>query len=87
MNRYYETITDCSASIKRAPSNTLVKAYARRAAARAALGQYDLAHEDYVKALDYEPQNQSCLHGISPFHQIPSFFPTVYGVYFSIRIV
>ena len=62
LNRYYETISDCTASIKREPT---IKAFARRGAARAALLEYQLACEDYLQALDFEPQNQSCLQELA----------------------
>jgi tetratricopeptide (TPR) repeat protein len=58
LERYYEAITDCTASIDRQPT---VKAYARRAAARAALHHYELASVDYKRALAFEPNNQVCL--------------------------
>lgn len=58
LERYTETISDCTASIKREPA---IKAYARRAAARAKLGENQLACEDYLQALAFEPTNQSCL--------------------------
>jgi tetratricopeptide (TPR) repeat protein len=58
LNRFYEAITDCTASIDRKPS---IKAYARRAAAWVALKEYSLAAEDYRKALYFEPRNQDCL--------------------------
>jgi len=62
LNRYYETISDCTASIKREPT---IKAFARRGAARAALGEYQLACGDYLQALEFEPQNQSCLQELA----------------------
>ncbi|ELR15655.1 tetratricopeptide repeat domain containing protein [Acanthamoeba castellanii str. Neff] len=58
LNRFYESITDCTASIDRKPS---IKAFARRAAAWVALKEYILAADDYRKALRFEPKNQDCL--------------------------
>jgi len=58
LNRFFESITDCTASIDRMPS---IKAYARRAAAWAFLKEYFLAAEDYKKALKFESKNQDCL--------------------------
>jgi tetratricopeptide (TPR) repeat protein len=55
LNRFYESITDCTASIDRKPS---IKAYARRAAAWASLQEYFLAAEDYKRALKFESRNQ-----------------------------
>jgi len=58
LNRFYESISDCTASIDRKPS---IKAYARRAAAWASLQEFFLAAEDYKRALKFEPRNQDCL--------------------------
>lgn len=58
MNRFTESITDCTAAIHRKPS---IKAFLRRAAAWASLEEYFLAAEDYKKALRIEPRNQDCL--------------------------
>jgi len=58
LNRFYESIADCTASIDRKPS---IKAYARRAAAWVALKEFILAAEDYREALRFEPRNQDCL--------------------------
>ena len=62
LERYTETISDCTASIKREPT---IKAFARRAAARAKLGENQLACEDYLQALEFEPTNQSCLQQLA----------------------
>ncbi len=58
LKRYYECIIDCTASIERQAS---IKAYARRAAAWASLGEYFMAAEDYKRGLKFEPRNQDCL--------------------------
>lgn len=62
LERYQETISDCTASIERLPS---IKAYARRASARAALKEYWKACADYRCALDFEPTNQTCLQELA----------------------
>uniref|UniRef100_A0A7S4MRQ7 Uncharacterized protein n=1 Tax=Vannella robusta TaxID=1487602 RepID=A0A7S4MRQ7_9EUKA len=62
LRRYYETISDCTASIEREPN---IKAYARRGAARAGLSEHHLACGDYIAALQFEPQNQSCLQELA----------------------
>jgi len=56
--RYYECISDCTASIDRKPS---IKAYARRAQAWAAVEEFYWAAEDYKKALKFEQKNTECL--------------------------
>jgi tetratricopeptide (TPR) repeat protein len=58
LGRYYEAISDCTASIERRPT---IKAYARRAAGWAALSKYAFAAEDYKRALKFENRNQDCL--------------------------
>jgi len=58
LNRFFEAINDCTASIDRNPT---WKAFARRAAAWAALKEYALAAEDCKRALRFEPSNKECL--------------------------
>ena len=58
LERYCEAITDCTISIMCTPN---IKAYARRANAKAALLQYESAYQDYHEALRFEPTNQACL--------------------------
>eukprot|EP01116_Phalansterium_solitarium_P015275 TRINITY_DN3361_c0_g1_i2.p1 TRINITY_DN3361_c0_g1~~TRINITY_DN3361_c0_g1_i2.p1 ORF type:complete len:517 (-),score=99.50 TRINITY_DN3361_c0_g1_i2:123-1601(-) len=58
LHRFLESIADCSASLDRTPS---IKAFARRAAAWSAIGEYFLAAEDYKRALKFEPSNVDCL--------------------------
>jgi len=58
MNRYYESISDCTASFDRKGN---IKAYAWRAAAWAMLKEFFLAAEDYKRALRFEAKNQDCL--------------------------
>eukprot|EP01090_Pellita_catalonica_P020699 TRINITY_DN7512_c0_g1_i1.p1 TRINITY_DN7512_c0_g1~~TRINITY_DN7512_c0_g1_i1.p1 ORF type:complete len:418 (-),score=105.11 TRINITY_DN7512_c0_g1_i1:1203-2429(-) len=58
LDRFCETITDCTTSIQRNPS---IKAFHRRAAAWAALKEYERAASDYSKALHFEPNHPDCL--------------------------
>jgi tetratricopeptide (TPR) repeat protein len=58
LGRFKECIADCTASNDRRET---IKAYHRRAAAWAALGDFERAAQDYHRALRFEESNLSCL--------------------------
>lgn len=57
LGRFEETITDCTASIDR---KDWIKPYNHRAKARLALRQFELALQDFQKAVEFEPNNLTC---------------------------
>ncbi|EGG14825.1 hypothetical protein DFA_10698 [Cavenderia fasciculata] len=65
LDRYLEAITDCSISIDvQSPTNKNIKAFLRRGAGYATIGDYASSVRDYRAALKIEPESLEVLVGL-----------------------
>lgn len=68
IQRYGAAIQDCDAALTL--DNTYVKAYARRASAKHALGRLKEAMKDYERVVELQPGNKQAVEGIEKIKEV-----------------